>query len=49
MANTAQLENDSIKQNRNAKLAEPKDLKKRPPVKKMPPPDDDVLQFLPIG
>ena len=50
MANQArQLEAASNKQNRNPKLAEVKELKKRPPLKPVPPPDDDVLYFLPIG
>lgn len=51
MANQArQLEAASIKQNRNPKLklAEVKELK-RPPLKPVPPPDEDVLYYLPIG
>jgi|GEM_PF-5968453 hypothetical protein len=50
MANQArQLEAASIKQNRNPRLAEVEDLKKRPPLKPVPPPDEDVLTYLPIG
>lgn len=49
MANQArQLEAASSKQNRNPKLAEVKELK-RPPLKPVPPPDEDVLYYLPIG
>lgn len=50
MANQAQqLETASNKQTRNHKLAEVKELPKRPPLKKLPPPDEDVLYYLPIG
>jgi hypothetical protein len=50
MANQArQLEAASTKQNRNPRLAEVKELKKRPPLKPVPPPDEDVLFYLPIG
>jgi hypothetical protein len=49
MANQAQLEAASTKQTRKIKPEAPKDLPKRPPVKKLPPPDEDVLVFLPIG
>lgn len=50
MANQAQrLETASTKQNRNIKPEAPKELKPRPPVKQLPPPDEDVLFFLPIG
>ena len=50
MANQArQLEAASIKQTRNPTLAEVKELKKRPPLKPVPPPDEDVLFYLPIG
>ena len=48
MANTARLETASPKQNRNLKVAQEKSTK-RPPVKQLPPPDEDVLVFLPIG
>jgi hypothetical protein len=50
MANQArQLEAASIKQNRKPRLAEVKEIKERPPLKPVPPPDDDVLCYLPIG
>ena len=50
MANQAQqLQTASTKQNRNIKPVAPKELQKRPPVKALPPPDEDVLVFLPIG
>lgn len=50
MANQArQLEAASNKQNRNHRLAEVKELNKRPPLKPVPPPDEDVLCYLPIG
>lgn len=50
MANQARkLEAASSKQNQNRKLAEVKELNKRPPLKPVPPPDEDVLYFLPIG
>lgn len=49
MANQAQLETASTKQTPTLKGAQDKELKKRPPLKKLPPPDEDVLIFLPIG
>jgi hypothetical protein len=49
MANQAQLETAAPKQARNLKLTPDHELKKRPPLKKLPPPDEDVLFFLPIG
>jgi hypothetical protein len=48
MANSAHREAASPKHNRNAKVAD-KSAPKRPPIKKLPPPDEDVLVFLPIG
>jgi hypothetical protein len=50
MANQARkLETTPNNPTRNHKLAEVKELKKRPPLKKLPPPDEDVLYYLPIG
>jgi hypothetical protein len=49
MANQAQRnEAASTKQTRNSKLAEVNELRKRTPLKPVPPPDEDVL-YLPIG
>jgi hypothetical protein len=49
MANSAQLQTVTAKQNRSPKVAQDKTAQKRPPIKKLPPPDEDVLVFLPIG
>jgi len=50
MANSvAPLQTAAPKHNRNLKVAEDKTAQKRPPIKKLPPPDEDVLVFLPIG
>jgi hypothetical protein len=50
MANQAQqLNAASNQQTRNLKLVQDKDSKNRAPLKKLPPPDEDTLHFLPIG
>jgi hypothetical protein len=50
MANQAQrIDTAPVKPTRNNKLAEVKELRKRTPLKPVPPPDEDVLFYLPIG